>query len=1670
MRKSLGSLNISSAASARWSIFACVLVLGLIAAIFAAPNVFRSSASASGQGGGTGGNGKGIERTSSHDPEIPNYDIRESNEKGDHNFLISVRSRLGKSASDVADIRDGFVRGENALRATRNDLKVEYSPRLRSPEVISPDVWKANIEFLTPPSGGTRAEVLRNFVKQNNELVGMRVQDVDRLKVLADYANPAGNMAFAHLEQQINGVPVFAGEVKAGFTMDGRIVRVINNLAPGLEYGRLSTDFGDPAAAVRFAAGHIGHKLRPADQELNAAESKSNMIVFGTGDSATTAEKMYFPTEPGVAVPAWRVLIWQPVSAYYIIVDAETGAMLWRKNIGEDQTQSATYNVYDSPTSMMSAARSPFVLVPGPLMPTPAPAVPAGARSSVTLIGNEAPYGFNDLGWITDGTNGVNGHTDGNSTEAGLDIVAPDGIDAPVAGTNRVFNFAYSPFNPNNNTGDDPTTAAHRNGSVTQLFYLCNRFHDEMYLLGFTEPAFNFQNDNFMRGGAGGDRVRCEAQDSSGTNNANFSTPADGGRGRMQMFRWTITTPNLDGSIDGDIVVHEFTHGLSNRLHGNASGLSTNMSRMMGEGWSDFYAHALLSGPGDPINGTYTLSGWATSSLIPGLSSYYYGIRRFPKAVMAFTGGPGNLPHNPITFADVDQTTVDYSDGAFPAPVAGHLSNTADQVHSGGEVWSAALWEVRALMVARLGWADGNRRALQVVTDGMKLAPIGPTYLQERDAIIAAAAALPRPEASADVSDVREGFRIRGMGFSAAVITAGNGGGSARVTEGFDLPNVQVVDPFSVSDSPGDNDGFPEPGENVLLNVSITNNTGATQTNVMGSVAGGGTANYGTLNDGQTVAMNIAYTVPGGATCGSLHQVAITASSDTGTQTPVNREFQLGVPIGGPPVSFTNSTVINIPAGQPGSTSGPAGPYPSNITVAGLTGNKIIRLTLNNFHHEFEDDVDMLLVGPGGQEFVFMSDVGGTTEQLTPITFSVADNGATLLPDASAIMDATIYQPSNVGSGDPFDAPAPAGPHENAAPAGTATFASVFGTDGANLNGTWSLYIDDDVGSDPGAIDGGWTLTFEANDYACSVGGPTPTPTATPTATPTGTATATPTATPTATATATPTATPTPGPGGSCDQNFDGVTAPALPAGWAATSDVANGASTAWVTSSAGNPAPPANSAPNAAFTNDPPSVSDERLDSPTIMVTSPTATVSFSNNFDLEDSTVTPGVGFDGMVLEISTNGGAFQDIIAAGGSFVTGGYTDTISAAFSSPIAGRMAWSGNSAGFIPTTVNLPAAADGQNIVLRWRRATDVSIGDVGVRIDDVTFTGASCGAPPVSACGTDQTVYFSDFEADDGGWTGSGFGEWERGVPTLGVFEGCDTTPRPEPLGAFSGANVWATNLNGCYANSGAESLLTRTFDFTGVAAPISMNWQNWYEVFTTFDMGQVLVNGTPVFDIVPSTATADYQPETIDLSAFAGQANVTVSFRLFATTVVNRSGWYVDDIAVCSGGGGGCLPTDVIQDGSFEGGIPNPSWDPETSTNFGTPLCDNGSCGTGGGASPPRTGAIWAWFGGVGAPETATIGQTVTIPASSSATLNYWMRNGTVTAPFTDVLNVRVDGNIVQSFTEASVAEGAYTLRTVDLSAFADGNSHDILFEYIGTTTGIASFVVDDVSLEI
>jgi subtilisin-like proprotein convertase family protein len=1061
----------SSNAETRRGLLLSLFVLGLLAALTIVPYQFRSQAGANDEKFGAA-----FPQDNSNRKNYEFYDIRHYKNDLKIEALAEFRQSAKISAAEIADVKDDFVRGELALKERVPSLKIHYNKELENPEIITPDVLQGKA-VLASATGESRSEMLRRFAKNYDNLIGASDTQIDSLKTAADYVNPNGELAFARLEQFIGDVPVFRGEIRAGFNKRGEMFRVINNLAPALNETSLSKDFGDPAEAVRRAAGYLNlESNKSLAAEPDEKSSTDLKVAFGTGDWATTAEKMYFPIEAGVARAAWRVLIWEPIPVY-VIVDAETGTMLFRETIVDNQTQTATYNVYANTTNMLKTMANPAPLAVNPTSPATGTQGALQPRSNITLVGNEAPYNFNNNGWITDGNNS----TDGNAVEAGIDRDEVDGVDAPVTGASRVFNFDYMPgAGANFGAGDSPLTQAYQNGAATNLFYISNRFHDETYLLGFTEQARNFQANNFGRGGVQGDRISAQAQDDTvgGTscterpcaNNANFATPDDGGRGRMQMYIWNLMTPNRDGSLDGDIVVHELAHGVFRRLHNGAGGTQ---GSQLSEGNSDFFAHAMLSHDTDPIDGIYMTGGYVTLNARSGapfsrVGNYYYGIRRFPKAVISFTGGPNNRPHNPLTYADIDPAQMDLTNGAYAPAFTGF----SDSPHDGGEIWSSMLWEVRARLIARLGTAAGNRKALQLVMDGMKLAPTNPTMLLERDAILAAAQAT----SQLDVADVWAGFAARGMGFSAA-----NNTGST-VIEAFDLPNAIVSNPFTVSDAPGDNDGIFEPGESVLLNVPVTNLTGESVSNVTATVAGGGSANYGNLANGQTVVRQIAFTIPSGADCGIMQQVKITVSSSKGVGTPVAKTFRLGSSIPTAPITFANSTLTNLPNGQPTASFGPSSPYPSSIAVSGLTGNKTIKVEITGITHTYPGDLDFLLVGPGGQKFVMLSD-SGFNGDVNNLTFTLSDSAA--VPPSTTQWVAGNFKPTDVASDTGDNFPDVTAPYATPNPNGSATFTSVFGTNANGLNGTWNLYIVDDTSGDVGNM-AGWKITFEGADYACS--------------------------------------------------------------------------------------------------------------------------------------------------------------------------------------------------------------------------------------------------------------------------------------------------------------------------------------------------------------------------------------------------------------------------------------------------------------------------------------------------------------------------------------------------------------------------------------------------------
>jgi uncharacterized repeat protein (TIGR01451 family) len=184
-------------------------------------------------------------------------------------------------------------------------------------------------------------------------------------------------------------------------------------------------------------------------------------------------------------------------------------------------------------------------------------------------------------------------------------------------------------------------------------------------------------------------------------------------------------------------------------------------------------------------------------------------------------------------------------------------------------------------------------------------------------------------------------------------------------------------------------------------------------------------------------------------------------------------------------------------------------------------------------------------------------------------------------------------------------------------------------------------------------------------------------------------------------------------------ENFDEVTPPALPSGWVTGG---SGSGTKWNTTTNTSDTPP-----NSLFLPDPYGASRWFLTSPSIPIATSSAQLTFRQNLNLNY------YGYDGGVLEISTNGGAFVEIITAGGSFVTNGYNATLYTGYGNPLQGSPAWTGYLGGFFTTIVNVPASAAGQSVRLRWDFGSSYYEGGYGGwNIDTVSINdGYDCCVP---------------------------------------------------------------------------------------------------------------------------------------------------------------------------------------------------------------------------------------------------------------------------------------------------------------------------------------------------
>jgi len=654
----------------------------------------------------------------------------------------------------------------------------------------------------------------RAHVDRNQIRYGVTSSEVADLAVTNAY-NSRG-LAHVYFRQTVDGLPTIGTEFGVHFDRNGNVFHSAGAFTTGLETLPHATapTIGASAAALITAqdAGLAPTGAFTVVEQFGGPTQRVILSTAGVAIDPVTAELAYVLVG-GAPVLSWVVNLYEASTLHnwYTFVDASTGAVIARNDL-------VNHDQFGEPTTMaleqaqaevgpwLFAQEAPLVAAENaarPMvgsyrvyaMPTETPNHgPRTLEANPDVAGGIAsPFGWHD-------TNGAAGAeftiTRGNNVHAYLDAVGNGSPDAGAdvdGGAGLAFDFPIDlTLQP----------ATYRPAVITNLFYWNNVFHDVTYQYGFDDPSGNFQVNNYGRGGLGNDDVQAEAQDGSVGpceningcfNNANFGTPVDGSRPRMQMYLWNGGTPMRDGDLDAGIIMHEYSHGISNRLTGGPSVVNClQNSEQMGEGWGDWFGVMLTMRAGD------------TRTTNRGVGTY---------ALFQATTGPGIRPAPYNTNFAANNYTY-------------QRTRTAAVPHGVGFVWATILWEVAWDLIDAHGFSAnfydangtaGNQIAMNLVMEGMKLQPCSPGFVDGRNAILAADVSL---YGGVHTDLLWTAFARRGLGFGAS---QGSSGSNADNTEAFNTP--ESIPPAGVT-----NLAVVPNGDYVNLTFTATGDDGPTGT------------------------------------------------------------------------------------------------------------------------------------------------------------------------------------------------------------------------------------------------------------------------------------------------------------------------------------------------------------------------------------------------------------------------------------------------------------------------------------------------------------------------------------------------------------------------------------------------------------------------------------------------------------------------------------------------------------------------------------------------------------------------------------------------------------------------------------------------------------------------
>ena len=616
----------------------------------------------------------------------------------------------------------------SAVRTLRNQLGVQGIVDIDQATGTPRRVARTD-GFLTAASRKKPAAIALDYVTSHSDVFRLDAAAVAGLSLRQDYVDIVGTHHLSFV-QTVAGVPVFGNGLKAHVAKNGRLIQVDGaplTALPASAGAAKLTAAGARAEAVKDVFGKSTAKV------TTTAADATRTTTFSDGGNA---KLVYFQTASGPR------LAWQTVTTdegYVHVIDAASGQVLFRLS------------------TMASDTGQVWTDYPG---------APVGGRQQAVNLSKWLPNNSPRLaGNVAHVYSDVNDDDIANPTEE-VTPAARRSFDFPFTDfTTTVgppcaaeFQCSWDPKTPN-------SWQVNRRQNAVQLFSFLGTWHDHLAAapIGFTRAAGNFEavDDDAVQGQADdGANTANGLPDVQHVNNANMNTPPDGIPPTMQMFLF-VTSPRVVAGNSGDesdVVFHEYTHGLSNRLVVDATGVSSignSQARAMGEAWSDWYAMDYLVSRGLQPD-TATVGDVRVGRYL----THGNTIRSEPLDCPVSTTAV-------ICDGGVDTGTGGYTYGDYTR-VAGF-----EEEHADGEIWAQTLWDLRK--------AVGSKQAESLVTRAMELSPVNPSFLDERNSILQADLVVNGGKLQKKLWQV---FAARGMGFFAATLD----GDDAAPVEDFSLP------------------------------------------------------------------------------------------------------------------------------------------------------------------------------------------------------------------------------------------------------------------------------------------------------------------------------------------------------------------------------------------------------------------------------------------------------------------------------------------------------------------------------------------------------------------------------------------------------------------------------------------------------------------------------------------------------------------------------------------------------------------------------------------------------------------------------------------------------------------------------------------------------------------